>query len=78
MRSTILQFFVRVPPWMLLVQARAARGMFKEAIKDLTKAAELGNVFGKDHDVFHQRGLIHVRLVLSMHVHCSVDLQHSC
>jgi hypothetical protein len=41
--------------------------MFKEAIKDLTKAAELGNVFGKDHDVFHQRGLIHVRLVPTLH-----------
>jgi hypothetical protein len=45
-------------------KARAARGQLKEAIKDLTKAAELGTIFKRDHETFHQRGLVYFRMVL--------------
>lgn len=49
--------------FVFVFQARAARGQSLEALRDLTKAAELGIMFKKDHEVFHERGLIFFQMV---------------
>jgi len=58
--SSALQFDPKcVEAWKRRGQTKAAVGMEKEAIEDLTRAAELN----KDHEVFHQRGLVYYKLV---------------
>lgn len=50
-------------------QTRAARGFVREAVRDYTKALELDTIFHKDHDVYHQRGLLYMKLVRAPAVH---------
>eukprot|EP01121_Diplochlamys_sp_Union-15-3_P015540 TRINITY_DN5160_c0_g1_i1.p1 TRINITY_DN5160_c0_g1~~TRINITY_DN5160_c0_g1_i1.p1 ORF type:complete len:698 (-),score=134.14 TRINITY_DN5160_c0_g1_i1:20-2113(-) len=47
-----------VDAWKRRGQAKAARGLESDAISDLTQASKLH----RDHEVFHQRGLVYYRL----------------